>query len=58
MHAAAVRLINRERARLFMLPIAPGERDGLKITVLLDELAKLKSTPTPAMQAELREAFR
>lgn len=38
----AVREINTQRNLLGLLPIAPHERDGLPITLVLDEIESLR----------------
>lgn len=53
MHPAAVRLINKELARLGRPLLAPHERDAVAISVVLEELAKLQELPTPTDPAPL-----
>jgi hypothetical protein len=43
MRPAAIRIINKYRNRLGLRPLAPNERDGVALSVLLDELAVTKT---------------
>lgn len=47
MPLAALRMINKERVRLGYRELAPSEGADACISDLLEQLAKLRATPTP-----------
>lgn len=54
MRGAAIRMLNRERARLGMLMKAPHEFDSILVSEILESVERLKHKPTPPAQMNLQ----